>query len=68
MGASKHIERALFEKDLTKKQLAEMLGKPPQSMWNQFNRNTWKYSEVEKIADILGCDVVLKDRETGAEY
>jgi len=68
MGASKHIERTLFEKNLSKKQLAEMLGKPPQTMWNQFNRNTWKFSEVEKIADLLGCDIVFKDRENGKEY
>jgi hypothetical protein len=45
-----------------------MVGKPPQTMWNQFNRNTWKFSEVEKIADLLGCDIVFKDRENGKEY
>lgn len=68
MGASKHIKRVLFEKDLTAVNLAEKINKPPQSLYNQLNRDTWKFSEVEKIADILGCDLVFVDRVTGEKY
>lgn len=68
MSATKHIRRVLFEKDIKGLELADMIGKPKQSLYNQLNRDTWKFSEVEKIADALGCDIVFKDRETGAEY
>ena len=68
MGASKHIKRILFEKDITGGRFAEMIGKPTQSTYNQLSRDTWKYAEVEKIADLLGCEIVFKDRETGKEY
>ena len=68
MGATKHIKRILFEKDLSGVYLAEKIEKPAQTLYNQMNRDTWKFSEVEKIADLLGCDIVFVDRETGAKY
>lgn len=68
MGATKHIKRMLFEKDLKTTDLAGKTGKPLQSLYNQLGRDTWKFSEVEKIADLYGCDIVIKDRKTGAEY
>lgn len=68
MGASKHIKRILFEKDITGGKFAEIIGKPTQSTYNQLSRDSWKFSEVEKIADLLGCDIVFKDRENGKEY
>ena len=70
MGASKHIKMALLDKGKTIKDLHEETGKdsPLQSLYNQFNRDTWKYSDVEKLADLLCCDVVLQDRETGKTY
>ena len=68
MGATKHIKRILFEKDIKANDFADTLGKPPQSFYNQMGRDTWKYAEVEKIADALGCDIVFIDRETGKTY
>lgn len=68
MGASKHIKRLLFEKDLKTADLAERIEKPLQSVYNQINRDSWKFSEVEKIADCYNCDVVFIDRETKQIY
>ena len=68
MGASKHIKRVLFEKELKTADLAERINKPLQSVYNQLNRDTWKYAEVETVADALGCDVVFIDRETKEIY
>lgn len=70
MGATKHIKATLLYKEKSIKDLAEMIGSgsPVQSLYNQFNRDTWKFSDVEKIADLLGCDVLLVDRETGKTY
>ena len=72
MGASKHIKTALAAKELKMLDLYNGLhpsgDSPIQSLYNQVNRDTWKFSDVEKIADILGCDVLLVDRETGRKY
>lgn len=72
MGATKHIKMALLDKEKTIKDIHEAVKKddnsPLQSLYNQFNRDTWKYADVEKIADVLGCDVVLLDRVTGKTY
>ena len=68
MGASKHIKRVLFEKDYKTADLAQKINKPLQSVYNQLNRDTWKYKEVEAVADALGCDVVFIDRENKKIY
>ena len=68
MGASKHIKLALIDKDISQKEFSAIIDKPIQSVYNQLNRDTWKYADVEKIADKIGCDVVLIDRKTGKIY
>lgn len=72
MGATIHIKMALLAKGKTAKDIHEAVRKdensPLQSLYNQMNRDTWKYSDVEKIADCLGCDLVFLDRETGKTY
>lgn len=72
MGATIHIKMALLAKGKTAKDIHEAVRKdndsPIQSLYNQMNRDTWKFSDVEKIADALGCDVVLQDRETKRTY
>lgn len=67
-GAAKRIRMALLAKGISQVEYAEMLGKDTQAFYNMMNRNTMKYKDVEKMADILGCDVVFRDRETGIIY
>lgn len=68
MGATKHIKRILFEKDMKIGDLADIIGKPRQTLANQLQRDSWKFAEVEGIADKMGCDIVLIDRQTGQRY
>lgn len=68
MGASKHIKLCMTDKDIKSGSLAEKLGSDPQVFYNKLNRDTWKFSDVETIANILGCDLLLVDRETGKTY
>lgn len=68
MGAAKHIKTALLDKELKPGALAAMLGVNPQVFYNKLSRDTMTFSDAEKIADAIGCDVVLRDRETGKTY
>lgn len=68
MGATKIIRQLLIERDMTIKALAERLGIQPQSMSNKIYRDTFSYEEVEKIADILDCDVAIITRDTKKEF
>ena len=44
------------------------MGIQAQSMSNKLYRDTFSYEEVEKIADILGCDVKLVTRDTNKAF
>ena len=64
MGASKAIKQLLIERDMSVKALAEKLGIQPQSMSNKLYRDSFSFEEVEKIANILNCDVTIITRDT----
>ena len=65
MGAALHIKAAMLYKGIRQNELAESMGRIPQTFYNMLNRDAFRFSEVETIADALGCDVVLVDRKTG---
>lgn len=69
MGASKKLKMAMIDKDIKQKQMADLLGyKSINSIYNALNRDTMTYETVEKWANAIGCDIVLKDRATGKIY
>lgn len=68
MGAATHIKAALLYKDIKQIDFAQRIGKSPQTFYNLLTRDTMKYSEAEKMADALGCDIVFRDRVTGQLY
>lgn len=68
MGASKHIKMAMTDKNIKPGAVAVALGYDNQVFYNKISRDTMKYDDVEKIADVLGCDVVLVDRITKKTY
>lgn len=69
MGASKKIKMVLLDKGIKQKELAQMLGyKGINSIYNMLGRDNMTFSVVEHWADLLGCDVVLRDRVTGKIY
>lgn len=69
MGASKKIKMALLDKGMTQKELSDRLGYVGKNtMYNLLGRDSLSFATVEKWADILGCDVVLRDRVSGKIY
>ena len=53
--------------NITEAELARRTGQTPQNLNNKYKRNTFKISELEKVADALNADlkIVFVDRETG---
>lgn len=68
MGASKQIKQVMIEKNIKVGELAEKIGMKPQPLSNKLFRDTMSYTDVEKIANALGCDVKIVDRSTGKEF
>ena len=64
----KQIKQAMLEKNIKVSDLAEKIGMKPQPLSTKLYRDTMSYSDVEKIADALGCDVRIVDRETGKTF
>lgn len=68
MGATKKLKKVMIDKEVSQTKLAELLGKPLNTVRNTFVKDNMRFSTLEEYADILGCDVVLQDRETGEIY
>lgn len=68
MSASKHIKKCMVEKEIKAGTLAEKLGMIPQTFYNKLFRDSMSFSDAEKIADALDCDIVLIDRTTQKIY
>lgn len=68
MGASKIIKQIMQEKGITVKELAALLGVNPQSMSNRLYRDGFSFKEVQRIADLLDCDVKIIMRDSGKEF
>ena len=64
VAGAKAIKQLLIERKMTVKALAEKLGIEPQSMRTKLYRDTFSYSEIIKIADILNADVQIVTRDT----
>lgn len=68
MSASKIIKQLLIERNMTVKQLAESLEISPQNLSNKLYRDTFSYSEMVKITNILECDIIIVTRDTEKEF
>lgn len=68
MSGAKIIKQIITEKDLSVKQLAEMLGINAQSMSNKLYRDNFTFEEMGRIADMLNCDIKVIMRDTGKEF
>lgn len=53
--------------NMSEAELARRTGQTPQNLNNKYKRNTFKISELEKVAEALDADlrVVFVDKETG---
>lgn len=68
MSGAKIIKQIMTKKDLSVKQLAEMLGINAQSMSNKLYRDNFTFEEMGRIADMLNCDIKVIMRDTGKEF
>ena len=68
MGASKKIKLIALERNVPLGGIAQARKISASTMYNKIARDSWKYNEVERIADMLDFDIVFKDRKTGKEY
>ena len=55
--------------NMSERDLARKMGDTPQNLNNKMKRNDFKISELQKIADALGYELVVKfvDPNTGEE-
>lgn len=53
--------------NISEAELARRTGQTPQNMNNKYKRNTFKISELEKVAEALDADLRISfvDKETG---
>lgn len=68
MGAAEKIKIMCLVKKARKADIADKLGMNPQSFYNKLARDAMSYNTAEKIADLLGFDIIFRDRKTGKEY
>ena len=65
MSASKVIKQIMVERDISVKNLAEMLGLKSQILSNKLYRDTFTYSDYVKIVNMMGCTVQTVLNDTG---
>ncbi len=58
----------MIEKNIKIGELAVKIGMKPQALSNKLYRDTMSYTDVEVIAEALGCDLKFIDRATGKEF
>lgn len=53
--------------NITEAELARRTGQSPQNLSNKYKRNTFKISELQKVAEALDADlkIVFVDKNTG---
>lgn len=68
MGVNKKIKKAMIDKRMTQRQLADALGKPFNTVRNILANDNMQTDTLERFADALNCDVVLMERTTGDIY
>lgn len=69
MGASRLIKVVLADKNIKRVELSERLGYTGEnSVYNMLGKDRFTVANLEKWADALGCQICLRDKETGKIY
>lgn len=68
MSASKVIKQIMVERDISVKNLAEMLGVKSQILSNKLYRDTFTYNDYVKIANMLNCTVQTVTKDSGRVF
>lgn len=66
---TEQIKIALVKREMSAKQLAQILNTSPSNLYQKFKRDNFSEKELIEIADALNCDFVgkFKMRDTGEE-
>ena len=67
-GIAKPLKTAMLYKGIKQKEIAEQLGISKQTLYNCLSNDNLTFKRACDIADLLQCDIVLIDRETGKIY
>lgn len=62
MAGADMVRYMCKKRNITIKELSEILGCPHQSLKNKQCRDTYPYKEVERIANLLSFDIKAVDR------
>ena len=74
MRASNILKTIMKEKKLKVKDLADLMGKSDRTVYNTFSRDNLSkgggmtFENVVEYAEALGCEVIIRDKETRKEY
>ena len=74
MKASEVIKKIMSDKRVRTADIAKKMGKSRQTVYNTFQNDKnsakggMKFENVVEFLDALGCEIIIKDVETGKEY
>ena len=68
MTVAEFLNDIINKKKMTKAALAEQLKIKPNNLQNKINRDNFTSLELTEIADVLDCQLLYRDKETGEEY
>lgn len=70
LNMTKKIKQICIEKDIPLRELGTKVGLEPSSFYVKLARKGGivKIEDAEKILDVLGCDLIVVDRETKKVY
>ncbi len=64
MSAARLIRIALSEKNVSQRELADILGVSHQAIRNKLYRDNMLFNDVEKTLDLLGYKICIIDKKT----
>lgn len=56
---TKYIKKCLKIRFISSVELARRLGITKQNLWNRYKRNDMRISDLERIANVLGCNLQI---------
>lgn len=62
------LKQICLDKNMLLSDVAKAYGMGNGAFYVKMSRNTLKFNDVEKMADILDCDIVFVDRKTKKMY
>ena len=68
MSAKGVINTITEKKNIKQQDLAEQLHITKQNLSNKMSRDNFSTIELVEIADVLGMQLIMKDKESGQEY